>query len=224
MPRAVTLRRWGKAVSHRRFRWLLALTVVWTAGVMVTLLKTLRRVESRPGAVLQDPILALLPAANLSVPIFVVEYGCMLAVLWLLLRRPIRMTVALMGFGIAMCFRLITVLITPLDPPPDLIPLVDPLVSAFDGGPELTKDLFFSGHTTAMVIFAVASPSRRLRLVIVIMTLAIAVMLMIQRVHYAADVFVAPAMGYAGWQLARWVAPGVLGLKRKRRLARRRVE
>ncbi len=221
MPRSVILRRWGKAVAKPRFRWLLALTVVWTTTVMITLLKMLRRVEDRPGVALKDPILELLPAADLSVPIFVVEYGAMVVVLWMLMRRPVRLTVALMGYGIAMCFRLISVLITPLDPPPGLILLVDPLVSAFDGGPELTKDLFFSGHTTAMVIFAVTSPTRRLRVIMALLTVAIGVMLMIQRVHYAVDIFVAPAMAYSGWQLARWIAPGVLGLKWKRRLPRR---
>ena len=48
---------------------------------------------------------------------------------------------------------------TPLDPPPGMIVLEDPLVQLFGGASRpLTRDLFFSGHTSTMFLLFLAVP------------------------------------------------------------------
>jgi hypothetical protein len=123
----------------------------------------------------------------------------------------VRLTVALLGYAIAMTFRWIAIYLVPLEPPPDLILLVDPFTSMFTSGPIVTKDLFFSGHTTAMTILTCAAPRGRLKVILIVFTIAIALMLLIQRNHYTVDVAVAPAMAYIGWRLARNISHRVLG-------------
>jgi PAP2 superfamily C-terminal len=205
--RSRLLRTWQIALRDVRLKWLILLSVAFSLTSVQVLLHALRLAEERPGVVLNDPILALLPVADLSVPIFVIEYGCALAVLYQLLSHPVRLAVGLFGYGTVMFCRWITITLVPLDPPPDLVLLIDPVVEALGGGPIFTKDLFFSGHTAAMMMFTLSAPKRKARLVFACLTAVIGVMLMIQRVHYSIDVFVALFMAYAGWRFARTTVP-----------------
>lgn len=170
---------------------------------MIGLLYFLRANEARVGVVLPDPLLAKLPARDLSVPIFIVEYGSLLWVLIQLRRHPLRFPAAVLGYGLVMFMRLLTVWATPLDPPQDFIMLHDPIVSLAGGGTELTRDLFFSGHTAAMFIFAFSSPHPRARWALGCAGVVVASMLLVQRAHYTIDVLVAPAMSLAAWTIAR---------------------
>lgn len=200
-------RTWQITRRHARVRWWLLASVLFSLVSVQLLLHQLRLAEVRPGVVLNDPILGLLPVADLSVPIFVIEYGCALAVLFQLLNHPIRLAIGFFGYGAVLLFRWATISLVPLDPPHDIVLLIDPVVEAMGGGPIFTKDLFFSGHTAAMVMFTLCAPKRRWRLVFGCLTVVIGIMLMIQRVHYAVDVFVAVFMAYGGWRLARTTVP-----------------
>jgi hypothetical protein len=196
-------RRWQTALSQARFRWLLALSFGSFLISAKLVVNELHVAELRPGVVLSDPILVLLPVADLSVPIFLIEYGCALAVLALLAARPARLAVGILAYGIVIFWRAIAIAIVPLDPPPDLVLLVDPAAALVGGGPQFTKDLFFSGHASAMAVFTLCAPKRWARWVFGGFTLVIGVMLMIQRVHYAVDVLVALALAYVAWRIAR---------------------
>lgn len=209
-PKTSIVGQWRAAIDHPRFLLCFGATIAFVVSVGVSVIHTLRACESRPGVALADPVLALLPVADLSVPIFIIEYGCILAILYRLTHQPVRLTVALFAYGVAMFFRLLAIVLVPLDPPPDLIILTDPFTSMVNSGPVLTKDLFFSGHTTAMSVLACAATRGRLKALLIVLTITIAVMLLIQRNHYTVDVVVAPAMAYIGWRIARNVGHRVL--------------
>lgn len=194
---------WRAAGRHARFRLIIGGAVAITTVIMVGLLYFLRANEARVGVVLPDPLLAALPARDLSVPIFILEYGSLLWVLLQLRRHPLRLPAAVLAYGLVMLMRLVTVWVTPLDPPQDFIMLVDPIVSLAGGGTELTRDLFFSGHTAAMFIFAFSSPHPRARWVLGGAGIVVATMLLVQRAHYTVDVLVAPAMSLSAWTIAR---------------------
>lgn len=210
-PKTTIRTQWRACLEHPRFLTFFSLSVAWVFFVGACLISTLRVCEMRQGVALADPVLALLPVADLSIPIFVIEYGSILAVLYRLTHQPMRLAVGLLGYGTAMSFRLLAIFIVPLEPPPDLIILVDPFTSAINSGPVLTKDLFFSGHTTAMALLACAAPRGRLKVLLSVLTAVIAVMLLIQRNHYTVDVVVAPAAAYVGWRIARHIGHRVLG-------------
>lgn len=180
-------------------------------GVMASLLQTLRVCETRLGVQLPDPLLPLLPIADLSVPIFIIEYGSIVAVCYRLTHQPVRLTVAFLAYGITMAFRMCSILLVPLEPPQDLVILVDPFTSMLTNGPIITKDLFFSGHTATMSILAYAAPRGKLKYLLCGLTVVIALMVLIQRNHYTVDVVVAPVMAYVGWRIARNIRHRVLG-------------
>jgi hypothetical protein len=210
-PKTSIRTQWRAALEHPRFLTFFGVTLVLCLVTFLTVINTLRAYETRVGVPLADPLLAVLPAADLSIPIFIIEYGSIVAVLYRLTHQPVRLSVALLGYCIAMFFRLLAIILVPLEPPPDLIILVDPFTSTVNSGPVLTKDLFFSGHTTALAILACAASRGRLKVLLSVLTALIAVMLLIQRNHYTVDVAVAPAMAYVGWRMARNVAHRVLG-------------
>lgn len=210
VPKTNLRGQWRAALERPRFALCLAATLAFVLMVGLGVIRTLRVCEARTGVALADPVLAMLPVADLSVPIFIIEYGSILAILYRLLHQPVRLTVALFAYGMAMSFRWLALVLVPLEPPPDLIILVDPFTSMLNRGPVMTKDLFFSGHTTAMAVLACAAPRGRLKALLIVLTVAIAVMLLIQRNHYTIDVVVAPAAAYIGWRIARNLGHRVL--------------
>ena len=168
----------------------LALMVVVTAITLVGFLRFAGWVESRPGVVLDDPLLSVLPAVDLSWPIFVVIYGGLLAGLLLMIRRPHALLHFLRAYTLLVLIRIVVMYVTPLDPPEGMILLVDPLAGAGPGG-ALTRDLFFSGHTATMVLLLLSMRGTRSRVLFALAAIGLASMLLLQHVHYTVDVLAA---------------------------------
>jgi len=86
-----------------------------------------------------------------------------------------------------------TMFVFPLEPPLEIIPLRDPFLECtFYGDQVLLKDLFFSGHTSNLLLLALIIPYRKLRIVMGVCTVLVGVMLILQHVHYTIDVIAAP--------------------------------
>ena len=100
---------------------------------------------------------------------------------------------------------------TPLDPPPGMIVLEDPFVQQVGGASHpLTRDLFFSGHTSTLFLLLLVVPGRAAKALFLACTLGVAFLVLVQHVHYAVDVLAAPPFAYAAWRLSRlsWPAAG----------------
>jgi len=92
-----------------------------------------------------------------------------------------------------------------------MIRLEDPLVQGIGGASEaLTRDLFFSGHTSTLFLIFLAVPGGRSRPIFLACTVAVATAVLVQHVHYAVDVLAAPFFAYGAWRLAGrlWPRPG----------------
>jgi membrane-associated phospholipid phosphatase len=90
----------------------------------------------------------------------------------------------------------------PLEPPALLIPLRDPFVQYLGTGTLLTKDLFFSGHTSTLFLLFLTARGARLKAIFVVCTVGVAISVLLQHVHYSVDVFVAPFFAYAAYRVA----------------------
>src|SRR5262249_28485049 len=104
----------------------------------------------------------------------------------------------LWAYILLLIFRTVTITVIPLDPPSGLIPLVDPLSNFFYGDKFVTKDLFFSGHTSTVFLLCLNFRSSSDRKVALIATVVVAMLLLIQHVHYTLDV--------VGGFLFAWIA------------------
>jgi membrane-associated phospholipid phosphatase len=161
-------------------------------------------VETRPdAAVLADPVLSHLEPRDLSVPTFALIYGGLALAVALLARRPRDLTLALRGYAILTTFRIVLMWVTPLEEPPGAIPLHDPVVESFGPGQVLTRDLFFSGHTSTLFLLALAVRQRWARALLLAATALVVTLVLWQHVHYTVDVLVAPFVAWAAYEIGR---------------------
>lgn len=201
---------WSEALRARRFQLLAIGTFAGLIAAMLALNLFLRFNEQRPGAVLVDPVLARLPARDLSVPLFALIYGTLTLAVGSLLRQPRQLLVTLQAYALLAICRIAMMYTIPLEAPPGMIMLVDPLVRAFGDGPNWGKDLFFSGHTSTTFLCALSVRSRALSLLCLGACLSVAVLILVQHAHYTIDVLVAPFVAFGCVRLAHRLSALVL--------------
>jgi hypothetical protein len=177
---------------------------------MVSLQRFLQFNERRPGVRLIDPVLAHLPAIDLSATLFALIYGTLLVSVVSLARQPRALLTALQAYALLAIFRMAMMYTIPLDAPPGMIMLVDPLVRAFGEGPNWAKDLFFSGHTSTTFLCALSVRSRALSLLCFCASAGVAVLILVQHAHYTIDILVAPFVAFASVRLAHHLTARVL--------------
>jgi PAP2 superfamily C-terminal len=201
---------WAEALHSRRFTLLTVGTFAGLIAALISLNRFLQFNEGRTGAALVDPVLAALPAADLSVPLFVLIYGTLVLALGSLAKTPRALLVALQAYALLATFRIGMMYTIPLEAPPRMIMLIDPFVRAFGDGPNWAKDLFFSGHTSTTFLCALSVRSRTLRLLCFGACASVAVLILIQHAHYTIDVLVAPFVAFASHRLAHNFSARVL--------------
>ena len=115
------------------------------------------------------------------------------------------------GYVVVLAVRVITLSLSPLEPPLGLVPLTDPGALFFYGGIEVTKDLFFSGHTATAFLIYLCLQERIEKAVALAAVIVLAVMLLIQHIHYTIDVLAAVPITYYCYQLSKRIAAYALG-------------
>jgi len=205
---------WREAWGDRGFRLRAIATVPALAGTLAALATFVKWVERRPGAILPDPLLAVLRPRDLTWLTFGLIYAGLLGAVALLAGRPRRLVPAVQAYVLLALVRIAVMWATPLDPPPGMIRLDDPFVQRMGGASEpLTRDLFFSGHTSTLFLLALAVPGRRARAVFLACTAAVGTCVLVQHVHYTVDVLAAPFFAFGAWRAANalWPAPRASG-------------
>lgn len=180
------------------------ITLLVLVAVLVGFTRFLAVVEARQGVVFADPLLALFPPIDVTWLTFALIYGALLTAIIYLLRHPSSLLLALQSYTALVLARMGAMWLLPLDPPSDMLPLIDPIVEiAGSGGVTLSRDLFFSGHTSTLFLLALVIPHRLLHILFVCCTLLVGCCVVLQHVHYSIDVFAAPFFAYTCVALVR---------------------
>ena len=195
---------WRRAWQHTAFRWQLLVALTLGLALAFGMPYYFALIQVRPGFVLPDPVLARLPAQDLSWLTFTVIYLSIVVALLHLMRRPVAFLRVLSAYCIMHLIRMVTLWLTPLDPPTGLVLLHDPIVDTFfyPATAPITKDLFFSGHTATLMLLALAVQSRWLRIGLFVATAWVGFLVMIQHAHYTYDVLAAPLFAWLSYWLA----------------------
>lgn len=196
---------WKMAFSDKRF----INTFFIGLGLLVGLLSLLPffypHIEGRDGYRLNDWLLNRLTPRDVSIPVFMIVWGAGILGVYRALHNPL----ILLRFFYAYIFFIITrstcLVFVPLDPPAGIVELKDPLTNIFYGGAFMMKDLFYSGHTTAVVIIAILLPKRSDKMVLVAAAIVLGGLLLVQHVHYTIDVLAALPFGFICCVAGNWV-------------------
>jgi len=163
-------------------------------------------IERRQGFVPPDPLLDLFSPADVSDEIFFTLYLFIILTVIHVIRKPQLFLFTLQAYALMMTLRFITLLLVPLDTPPGIVTLRDPMARLFfyeDGS--VTKDLFFSGHAATLFLFFFIVENKVLKYFILIGAIILSVLLLILHTHYSYDVLAAPVFAYAACRITRVV-------------------
>ena len=195
---------WPEAWQNTGFRVRLLVVVGLLLGLVTWLPRFFAFIQARPGTMLPDPLLSVLPILDVSWPIFIIIYLSVATALAHVLPRPLVLLQLLGAYWLMQVVRVGLLLLLPLEPPAGLLPLRDPVIDAFiyvSEGP-ITKDLFFSGHTATVMLLALAvAPGPRRRWLLAAAA-AVGLLVLVQRVHYTYDVAAAPVFALGCYWLA----------------------
>lgn len=162
-------------------------------------------IEKRKGITLNDRVLDLIPAHNVSWIIFSIIWGMGLLIFIRAMTRPIIYINYVWSLIFITSIRLLTISLVPLNPPAGILILSDPLTNLFYGEKIITKDLFFSGHTAILVLTTLCLEKKTDKIIGIIATVTVGILLLVQHVHYTLDVLAAPVIVYPLYRMSRWL-------------------
>ena len=192
---------WRRAVRQPRFLCEAALTgLLFVLSVRICA-ALMHYAEARPGGPLNDPILTAIGPFTLTWPISLVIWSSIVLGVCSLAANPPRLLVALQAATLLLFLRTIALYLMPLEPLPTIIPLRDPVAIFLATGTPMTKDLFFSLHTSVMFLLFLTANHAWLTWYLLAGTVFVGVGVVLQHVHYSADVFAAPFFAYGSWRL-----------------------
>ncbi len=206
---------WNAALKSSRFR---IQSIVSLAALFLTLgfmARFLSYIEGRPGVTLHDPILSMITPENLTWLIFGLIYTGLAMAILSLSSKPKDFILTVQAYTLMVWIRIIMMSLVPLNAPEGLIVLQDPLVQLVGDGAAPTKDLFFSGHTSTMLLLYLVTKTKWLKTTLLAFTLVVAVCVIWQHVHYVIDVAVAPFVSYGAYRMVvLWQARSSLPVAR----------
>jgi hypothetical protein len=192
---------WSSTVYRKKF---LAAAIPFTI-VLLFFPYFFNTIQQRQGVVLNDWVLNVLPSVNVSIYIFSIIYLVIGFGIFRAVQSPVLFLLFLWCSLFLSLSRMLTISLVPLEPPVGLVELVDPVLLPFYGHSSITKDLFYSGHTSSVFLIYLILRNKREKLFALVATVIVGVLLLIQHIHYTIDVLFAPVFVYLVFILAKKV-------------------
>ena len=200
---------WKEAVRTKGFILKLVIVAIIFAAILFVFPFFFQHIEKRNGMQLQDIIVYNIHPVDLSVPIFICIWGITFIIAIRCFKNPTMFLTGMYGFIVLTLTRMLTITLVPLNPPHGLIPLVDPISNFFYGKTDfITKDLFFSGHTSSQFLFFLCLQKRNDKILALLSTCVVGTCVLFQHVHYTIDVLAAIPLTYLCFLLGRRLALG----------------
>ncbi len=196
---------WTTAWQSKNYRTKLLLGFVLVAITLSFYPLFFDYIEKQDGVVLNDFFLQKLPSKNVSIPIFTIIWGMAALTLYRVFTSPRIALNATWCFLLIITSRIISINLWHLNPPVNLVPLVDPISNSFYGGKFITKDLFYSGHTATQFLMFLCLEKKLDKILALTSSIVIGILVLIQHVHYTIDVVTAPFFAYLCFRLAKWL-------------------
>lgn len=202
---------WRDVIISTRGRWIMTICFT-TLFLMVTVMPTYYSeiIGPKPGILLNDPVLNFFVPIDWSTVIFVILTIGIVHTIFVYISLPIIILTGFTTFSLVNMGRMVAMYVITLEPPPDMILLIDP-ISAFLVYPDkgFAKDLFFSGHVSTMMTLIYIERNKAWKLGKIAGTALMGLLLAWQHVHYTVDLLVAPFATYLAFLLARKIVQSI---------------
>ncbi len=197
---------WSTCWQNKYFRWQFILSILFFIGATHYNFHYLNIFEHRTGIHLDDFILNMLPPTDFSNIIFFFTYFALITSMVSAIPYPGIYVRGLQAYGLILLLRVVSIYFFPLEPPKNMILLIDPVAEFFlyEGAP-ITKDLFFSGHAATLMMFFLIARNKYVKIFCLTALIVAPILLMWQHVHYSIDIFVGLFVGFACLKLTDWV-------------------
>lgn len=194
---------WKNLFKEKAKRIEFLITVLLLICTVYSFSRYLKYNETRPGAVIDDPLLHYFNAIDLNSLLFFTIYSSLLLGLVAFSFNPQQLITAFQTYTLLVLFRMLAMWLIPLDPPAGCIDLQDPVVFIMGTGKKIVKDLFFSGHTsTAFMLFQVAK-NKFLKAYFLLATITVGISVILQKAHYTIDVYAGLIFSFASYQIIK---------------------
>jgi hypothetical protein len=193
---------WKNIIHDNKFILSLIIVIIILISTLITFSKFLLYIENRQGFSYNDPLLKFFDAIDLNWFIFSLIYLSLISGLVFLIKSPKDLITALTAFTIMVWIRTLFMYSLPLNPPVGTIDLKDPLIFIIGTGQKITKDLFFSGHTSTLFLIFLSVKKKNLKIIYLTATILVGLFVMLQKAHYSIDVFTAPFVAFCAYKIS----------------------
>jgi PAP2 superfamily C-terminal len=194
---------WRQAFRCRKFVVHFTLSVIALLLLAIFIGGFFTYVQSVVGITPNDPILRAINARDVSMIIFTLIYCGIVIGTIPMLSRPFLLLKAAEAYVFLTLLRIFTLLMFPLEPDRAIIPLEDPIVDLFFYEKTvITKDLFFSGHVSVLVMLGFVATKISIKYILFAIAFVVAVLLLVQHAHYTIDVIAAPIFAWIASDIA----------------------
>ena len=199
---------WLTALRNASFRNKFIPAFILLAGILAAMPFFFPAIEKRNGTSLHDWILERLPSYNLSVAIFIIIWSTGLLAIIRAMKDPYIFLVFAWSYIFVSAMRAAAITFIPLNPPAGLVLLIDPLSNTFYGNATITKDLFFSGHTSTIFLIFLCLKHKADKVLTLTAMFFLAILLMLQHIHYVIDIVAAPVFTYISYLIGKRIVYG----------------
>ncbi len=196
---------WELAWQQKKFRYKLFTSIFFLAVILVCSPFFFQYIEKRNGFLINDPLLKLFPAYNVYILIFILVWSNVFLMLLASIKMPPLLLTFLWAYVLLSIVRWLSIFLFPLEPPPGIIELTDPLSNYFYGVNFITKDLFFSGHTATLFLLFLCHQNKMIKYYTLISCIAVGILVLIQHIHYSMDVIFAFPITYLCYKGAKFI-------------------
>jgi PAP2 superfamily C-terminal len=172
--------------------------------ILIALPHFFNYIEKRNGRFLDDWISNQMLIKDVSIPIFLCIWGSAIILIYNFIYDYSVFITFLWGFIFLSISRMLTISLFPLEPPPNLIPLIDPLSNYFYGKSFITKDLFYSGHTASTFLIGLCLQNKIAKTLVIVASCCVGILVLIQHIHYTIDVIAAPPCTWLVYKFTQW--------------------
>lgn len=148
-----------------------------------------------------DPLITSVGPRDVTWLTFLVLYATLVITVARALPKPWLVLRGLHAYALLMLLRVCSMRAFVLEPPMDIIPLIDPVTQSFyPGATPFLKDLFFSGHTASLALMVCLARGKWARWLTVLATALVGTLVILQHVHWTVDVLAAPVFVWLAWK------------------------